>query len=196
MRPKLVLLASYFIVTPVFLFALIFYQLFLLHQNSEVSAKAFTTNMESIEYRALPESVEETTVIIDVHESRVDALKTFLGRYSSPLLSYAEDFVDAADRYGIDYRLLPAIAMQESTLCLKAPKGSNNCWGFGIYGKKVTKFSDLGEAIEAVSKTMAQDYHANGLVEPDEIMSKYAPSNNGEWAQNVSYVMDRIAASL
>ena len=38
---------------------------------------------------------------------------------------------------GFDYRLLPAIAMQESTLCRSIPVDSHNCWGWGIYGDKV-----------------------------------------------------------
>jgi hypothetical protein len=86
--------------------------------------------------------------------------------------------------------------MQESTLCLKAPKGTNNCWGFGIYGKKRTSFDSIADAVEVVSKTLARDYHGKGLVEPAEIMTKYTPSNDGVWARNVSYVMERIEASL
>jgi hypothetical protein len=126
----------------------------------------------------------------------VDALSAFLSRYDSPLLGYAEEIVNAADKYGLDYRLLPAIAMQESTLCEKAPKDSFNCWGFGIYGKKVTRFDNFSHAIETVSKALAEDYHARGLQDPHEIMTRYTPSNSGEWAENVSYVMGRIAASL
>ena len=81
-------------------------------------------------------------------------------------------------------------------LCKKIPKDSYNCWGFGIYGKKVTRFSGFEEAIDKVSKTLAQDYHAQGLEDPSEIMSKYTPSNSGVWAENVSYIMDRIQGSM
>ncbi len=193
---KLFLLGAYFLLTPMFIFTLIFYQIFLLNQNSQTMAKNITNNQLKVEFAAIPENTQLTDVKITVRESRIETLKTFLARYKSPLLPYTEKIIDTADKYGLDYRLLPAIAMQESTLCLKSPKGSNNCWGFGIYGTKKTTFDDLAQAIEAVSKTLSEKYHAQGLIEPHEIMTKYAPSNTGIWAENVSYVMDRIATSL
>ncbi len=196
MKPKLVLLASYFLLTPLFILTLIFYQLYLYHQNSTVSSRGLSFNSGSVKYKALPQTSRESGFSLVTNEARIDVLREFLGKYKSPLTDYSEELVEAADKYGLDYRLLPAIAMQESTLCLKAPKGTNNCWGFGIYGKKKTAFDDYGQAIETVSKTLAKEYHAKGLVEPDEIMTKYTPSNDGEWAENVSYVMDRISLSL
>ncbi len=195
MRTGLLLTAGYFVVTPTFLFSLIFYETFLIHQNSHVSARSLSSRVKSVEYSTIPKS-SQSEVVLNAREARVDALRTFLGKYSSPLLSYAGDIVRAADKYGIDYRLLPAIAMQESTLCEKAPANSYNCWGFGIYGKKVTRFDSFEDAINTVSKTLAEKYHIQGLTDPYEIMTKYTPSNSGEWAENVSYVMERISASL
>lgn len=192
---KLVLLASYFIVTPVFIIVLIIYQLFLIHQNSQVSAKSLSLQ-SNIGYKAIPETINNTRTALSAKEGRIEVLKEFFARYKSPLLDYAKHIVDTADKYGIDYRLLPAIAMQESTLCKKIPQDSYNCWGFGIYGKKVTRFSGYEDAIDKVSKTLARDYHAQGLKDPIEIMSKYTPSNSGAWAENVSYIMDRLSASL
>jgi len=150
----------------------------------------------NVGYKAIPETINSTRTALFVKEARIEVLKEFFARYKSPLDKYADVIVEAADKYGIDYRLLPAIAMQESTLCKKIPKDSYNCWGFGIYGKKVTRFSGFEEAIDKVSKTLAQDYHAQGLEDPSEIMSKYTPSNSGVWAENVSYIMDRIQGSM
>ncbi len=196
MKTKLVLVASYFIFTPFFLLALIAYQQYLHHQDSSVSGKSVSLKSTELNYRALPQRPSETKITLIPIEARIEVLKEFLGRYDSPLLSYAKDIVEAADKYDLDWRLLPAIAMQESTLCKKMPKESYNCWGFGIYGKKVTKFADFNEAIDTVSKTLAKEYHGQGLLNPAEIMTKYTPSNQGIWAENVSYVMDRIAARL
>ena len=86
--------------------------------------------------------------------------------------------------------------MQESTLCEKAPADSYNCWGFGIYSGKITRFESFEQAIETIARTLSQNYHAKGLIEPVDIMSRYTPSNTGEWADNVSYVMERISAPL
>ena len=123
-------------------------------------------------------------------------VEDFFKRYNSPLLPYARIVVSDADKYGLDYRLIPAIAMQESTLCKKAPAGSYNCWGFGIYGRKVTKFSNYPEAIDTVTKTLALQYKNNGLETPEEIMAKYTPSSNGSWANSVNLFMNQLQINL
>ncbi|MBI4091796.1 MAG: glucosaminidase domain-containing protein [Candidatus Levybacteria bacterium] len=193
---RLFLLGVYFTMTPLFIFSLIFYQLFLLHQHSNVSGKVLGASTQKVDYQAIPERSSTTEIMFTASEARVDVLKQFLARYESPLQDYSEYIVEVSDKYNLDYRLLPAIAMQESTLCKKAPAGSYNCWGFGIYGGKVTRFESFDQAIEAIARTLSQNYHAQGLIEPVDIMSRYTPSNTGEWAENVSYVMDRISASL
>jgi hypothetical protein len=109
---------------------------------------------------------------------------------------FASNVVEQADKYGLDFRLIPSIAMQESNLCQKIIADSHNCWGFGIYGKKVTKFQSYPEAIETVTRTLAQNYVAGGLNTPETIMKKYTPSNNGSWANGVNYFMDRLQYSL
>lgn len=196
MKMRLVLLASYFLITPIFVLFLIFYQMYIHHQNSVVTAQVLGVNDSKISHNAVPDKTGYTTIEVSTNEARVDVLREFFKRYDSPLEEYADEIVSNADKYGLDYRLVPAIAMQESTLCLKAPKGLNNCWGFGIYGNKRTAFDNYEQAIVAVSKTLSEKYHANGLVEPHEIMTKYTPSSDGSWAESVSYVMDRIEAAL
>lgn len=193
---RLFLLGVYFTMTPLFVFTLIFYQLFLSSQNSQAVTKDITNDQLKAEYAAVPDRIQETAHVLSANEARIEVLREFFARYNSPLEDFAENIVESADKYGIDYRLLPAIAMQESTLCLKSPKDTNNCWGFGIYGTKKTSFDSLAQGIEVVSKTLSEKYHAQGLVEPHEIMTKYTPSNTGAWAENVSYVMSRISASL
>lgn len=196
MNTRLILLGVYFLFTPVFLFILVFYLLFLSHQNSTVSTRTATVFSNNVSYRAIPDVPIVSDASLAVREARVDVLNDFFSKYNSPLVAYAGDIVDAADRYGLDYRLLPAIAMQESILCKRIPKNSFNCWGFGIYGGKITRFTSFSEAIETISKTLSEKYHKLGLQNPEEIMSKYTPANTNDWAGNVSYVMDRIGASL
>lgn len=206
MKTGLVLLASYFILTPLFVLLLVFYQLFVHEQGKEIAQAPLavkaapavaTVAGASTEIAEIgPAAPTEKEIAAVTYDAKVNALTAFFERYESPLLEYSAYLVTVAEEHGLDYRLLPAIAMQESTLCQKAPKDSNNCWGFGIYGGKVTKFENLGQAIETVSRSMARDYHSKGLTEPADIMTKYTPSNNGEWAENVSYVMGRIGAAL
>lgn len=125
-------------------------------------------------------------------DPRVAYLKSFLRRYDSELYEHAAFIVDTADKYGIDYRLLPAIAMQESNLCRVIPHGSHNCWGWGIYGGKVTRFESYPAAIEAVSKGLKEGYVDQGLTTPELIMRKYTPSSNGSWASGVNFFLNRI----
>lgn len=190
MKAKLALLVGFFLLTPFFLFSLIALMLALHDGSSEVATKP-----QAVAYSTSEAPIGITTQV-DAEEARVDVLKEFFARYNSPLEDYSSQIVAAADKYGLDYRLIPAIAMQESILCRRIPKDSYNCWGFGIHGGEVKKFSDFGQAIETVTKTLATEYHAKGLTQPAQIVSKYNPTNTNSWAENVSYVMDRIALSL
>ncbi len=119
-------------------------------------------------------------------DGRVANLKNFFRKYNSPLYQYSELIVAVSDKYGFDYRLLPAIAMQESNLCKYIPDNSHNCWGWGIYGNLVTKFSSYEEAIETVAKGIKENYINKGLVTASSIMQKYTPSSNGSWARGVN----------
>ena len=80
--------------------------------------------------------------------------------------------------------------MQESNLCKKIPDGSHNCWGYGIYGGKVTMFQDYKEGIYTVTKGLATRYKPKGLVTPEQIMTMYTPSSNGSWAFSVNHFME------
>lgn len=119
-------------------------------------------------------------------DNRVANLKTFFRKYNSPLYPFAEKIVEVSDKYHFDYRLLPAIAMQESNLCLKIPENSYNCWGWGIYGDKITRFKSYDEAIETVAKGIKEEYLDKGLVTASQIMRKYTPPSTGSWAYGVN----------
>ncbi len=119
-------------------------------------------------------------------DSRVANLKSFFRKYNSPLYDYADLIVQVSDQNGFDYRLLPAIAMQESNVCRFIPDDSHNCWGWGIYGSTVTKFDSYDNAIKAVAAGIKKDYIDKGLVTASAIMEKYTPSSNGSWAHGVN----------
>ena len=119
-------------------------------------------------------------------DGRVANLKAFFRKYNSPLYDSAEKIVEVSDRYKFDYRLLPAIAMQESNLCRVIPDDSHNCWGWGIYGTTVTKFDSYDEAIETVGKGIKEHYIDQGLVTASAIMEKYTPSSLGSWSHGVN----------
>ncbi|MCL4364152.1 hypothetical protein M1328_02845 [Patescibacteria group bacterium] len=119
-------------------------------------------------------------------DGRAANLKAFFRKYNSPLYDYAELIVEVSDQYQFDYRLLPAIAMQESNLCRVIPDNSYNCWGWGIYGTTVMKFDSYDQAIETVAKGIRKDYIDKGLVTASAIMRKYTPPSQGSWANGVN----------
>ena len=125
-------------------------------------------------------------------DGRIANLKQFFRTHNSPLYDHAELIVQTSDKYQFDYRLLPAIAMQESTLCRNIPKNSYNCWGWGIYGTTVTRFSNYEEAIDTVARGIRKNYIDNGLTTATQIMEKYTPSSNGGWASAVNNFMKAL----
>lgn len=197
MGKKLVFIAGYF-ASSIIIFIALTAALLSTVFNSEQHYKTlvYDSNSQKPKYQALPEENREVLGTTTIQDGRVAALERFFNDYESPLEPHSKLIVELADQYGMDYRLVPAIAMKESTLCHKTPKNSYNCWGYGIYGDKVTKFSDYEEGIRTVSEGLGERYVGIGLVDPYEIMSKYNPVSTGAWAETVSYVMERISLRL
>lgn len=184
-----IIIGSYFIFTISFIFFVTVYLSFLSFQKNSI----FLSQSSKVSYTALPTTQELLEEQIVSKDARSEVLSAFLEKYKSDLLPFSQDIIDAADKYELDFRLLPAIAMQESNLCKKIIKDSYNCWGFGIYGKNVKKFKDYPNAIDTVSKTLASDYIQAGLETPEQIMRKYTPSNNGSWARSVNHFMNELS---
>ncbi len=128
-------------------------------------------------------------------DSRPALVKNYLKKYGSVLEPYSDEIVAVSDEYDLDYRLLVAIAQQESNLCKKIPENSFNCWGFGIYGDKVTRFDNYSQAFEIIAKTLKKNYIDQGLDTPEKIMAKYTPPSlelGGPWARGVSQFLSEM----
>jgi hypothetical protein len=192
---KAVLLIAFFAGAPfLFLFCLVFI-LLLSYQSNPVqgSDNRLTNRQTTVVYAALPTSQNIFSDTIVQAEAREEMLRQFFTKYDSPLVPFTHDFVTIADKYDLDFRLLPAIAMQETNLCKKAKEGSHNCWGFGVYGGKYTFFDSYPAAIETISKTLSEKYkNKYGLVTPEEIQTLYNPSNTSNWAFAVDHFMDQM----
>ena len=140
-------------------------------------------------YKAMADG---SKVEIKPGDARSANLKAFLRKYNSDLYNHADKIIEVSDIYGFDYRLLPAIAMQESNLCRLIPENSFNCWGWGIYGTTVTRFDSYDDAIETVGKGIKEHYIDEGLVTASAIMSKYTPSSKGSWQYGVNTFMKAL----
>ena len=189
---KVILLVTFSFIAPfLFLFTLIFL-LTTIPRDTDRLVYANDKKVNAFTYAALPSSSSNFSGNIILKEGRIETVRQFLSKYNSPLEPHAEFIVQTADNYEMDFRLIPAIAMQESNLCKKIPIDSHNCWGFGIYGGKVTRFENYPQAIETVTKTLATKYRDRGLITPEQIMSMYTPSSNGSWARSVKHFMEKM----
>jgi len=121
-------------------------------------------------------------------DSRAEKLKLFLESYGSPLADYAQDFVAAADKNEIDWKLVPAITGVESTFGKQIPYQSYNAYGWcnGDY-----RFESWEQSIEYVSKYLKEKYYDRGLDKPEKIAPIYAPPSS-TWAGKVIYFMQKI----
>lgn len=136
--------------------------------------------------------VLEQETQLEIGDARPQLVAKFLERYNSPMMPHDEFgvfFVQLADKYGIDFRLLPAISMQESGLCKSIPPGSFNCLGLGVHSRGTWGFNSYQENFEAAAKILKNNYIDIGLTTPEQIMKKYTPSSKGSWASSVNQWM-------
>jgi hypothetical protein len=120
------------------------------------------------------------------YEKKVAKINKYLSSRNSPLAKYSEEFVKAADHYGIDYRFVAAISIIESG------GGKNNFRPYNAWGWGKSGFNSWTEGIWEVSKGLSK-YYAHGATTPQTIAPSYCPPNAQAWASKVSYVMNVIS---
>ena len=115
-------------------------------------------------------------------DPRFGKLKAFFSKANCPAKHYVEVFLDAADRYALDWRLLPSLSFIESTGGKMAKH--NNLFGWGD-----ARFSTPTAGIHAVGYRLANSilYKDKDL---DGILSTY--NENPDYPSRVKSVMRRI----
>lgn len=123
----------------------------------------------------------------DLRKQKAEAINTYFRERSMPLEGTGMTFVLVAEKYGLDWRLLPAIGVRESSGG-KAACGHNP---FGWGSCKLSNFGSYEQAIEALGKNLGganpktsryyagktskeKLYYYNGTVVPtypDEVIS-------------------------
>lgn len=127
----------------------------------------------------------------EIPDNRKQKLAEVLSHYNSPLLPFIDEIISASDLYGIDWKLVPAIAGVESGFCNQIPRHSYNCWGFDNGNHT---FIDYINAIYDISRVLRLQYIDNGLIKPEQMVSVYAPSSS-TWASKVYYFMQMLDTS-
>lgn len=185
----------FFTITPLTLGVSLF-SLYSLKVNSVVQKEFENTNLFITPqsgvrvYASLPVKQPVVSDSVSAGDARPEIIRKYLDRYNSPMVDKANFIVEMADKYSLDYRLITAIAQQESNVCKIIPPGGYNCWGWGIHSAGTLGFQSFEEGIETVSKGLRENYLDKGYTTIPEIMSKYTPSSNGSWARGVTQFME------
>lgn len=120
---------------------------------------------------------------------RYATLRNFFERCQCPIAEDSDEFIRAADRHGLDWRLLPSIAFVESTGG-KHQKGGNALgWGSG----KI-KFSSTRQAIQHVAERLAR----SPIYARKDVVGKLATYNPArkDYAKRVLEVMEQLGPQL
>ena len=146
--------------------------------NSEVTAVIANNN-------SVPEAIEAKEL-----DQRAKILSKYLASHNSPMQHNAQDFVDAADKYELDWKMLPAIAGVESTFGKHIP-GGYNAYGWAIYNSSSRfGFKSWRDGMFTVAKGLREGYINKGLTDPYSINRIYATSPH--WGKNVTYFMNDL----
>lgn len=190
---NLALVAVFFALTPLALVASIISIISIQPSVTKASPQVSSQSKIGVSvYASLPSNVPSVNGHITIADARPQIVRQYLSQFNSPLIPYSDEIVKDADKYGIDFRFIPAIAQQESNLCHAIPIGSYNCWGWGITSVSSLSFDSFSDGINTVSKGLKSDYIDEGYVTPEEIMTKYTPSSNGSWAKGVNEFMSEM----
>ena len=161
-----------------------------LHQDSKLISLSQKIAKNNYPETANNININSQVLGVEIKDARPYIIHNLLeGRELEP---YSKYMVEVADKYQIDFRLIPAIAMKESGGGDKAPAGSYNAWGFE---NGTTVFDSWEQAIDIVGKTLKVKYIAKGLVTPEQIMAVYAPpqlETGGKWARDVNYFFSQM----
>jgi hypothetical protein len=158
---------------------------------------AEATVAANLEITPSSERESSASVLARTTDARAQLVANFIERndpnHTSPLQPYVDWgklFVSVADEYGLDFRLLPAIARKESTFCKSnIAQTYYNCFGYGVPSSGITEagmFDSYEEGIQVVAAALKRNYLDQGLTDPEAIMRKYCPPSDGTWAAHLN----------
>lgn len=160
------------------------------HQISKNSQAAIVGLPEMSSELGLENQMQGEVLGTQIDDMRPYYVANFLK--DTRLEPYSHYMVEASDKYDIDYRLIPAIAMKESGGGNAIKETTHNAWGFEN-GRTV--FDSWQSAIDTVAKTLKEKYIAKGLTTPEEIMPVYAPpqvETGGKWAKDINFLFSKL----
>ena len=143
------------------------------------------------EATSITKPLDTQVTVVKSPDLRTRALERVFEKNNSPLAPYASVYVNTADKYGIDWKLLPAIAGLESSFGKRQMPGSHNSYGWGgghIY------FDSYEHGIEVINKAFKEKYASRGATTVEQIGPIYAES--ATWVPRVKNFMAKFEAEL
>ncbi|MBI2685291.1 MAG: glucosaminidase domain-containing protein [Acidobacteria bacterium] len=134
---------------------------------------------------AINAPAEPTLEKIYTKDSRFQRIKAFFKRRSCPMERYAADLVTAADLHKLDWRLLPSLALVESSG--GKTYANNNVFGWDSCKQK---FPTIQAGIHAVAERLANSPYYKGKTLDGKLK---AYNQNPHYAAVVKRVMSQLA---
>ncbi len=147
------------------------------------------TAFSAVRTDAAEKQSQSIVIAMNASDMRAKALKKVFEKYHSPLISYADSYVSIADKYDIDWKLLPAIAGLESSFGKAQLAGSYNSYGWG--GGRIY-FNSVEDGIDTVLNGLKTRYMSRGATTVETIAPIYSESPT--WAPRVRRFMNEIDA--
>jgi hypothetical protein len=111
---------------------------------------------------------------------------------NAPLAGQGAMLVRAADRWGVDPRVLAIIARKESEFGSTSGRFKNNAWGWGVHlGADVNTAPSWEVMAERVAKGLSGSlYKGAGKVTLSDIMMRYAPPSENDTRLYIQQISD------
>ena len=103
-------------------------------------------------------------------DPRIEKLRSFFEFYRCPEPRHIAQYLRVADAYGLDYRVLPAVSVREST-CGRYEKTAHNRWG---WHDGAVRFDSVADGIEFMGHTLAEAPQYKGKA-IDQLLWTYNP---------------------
>lgn len=129
--------------------------------------------------------ISTTTPLVQV-DPRLINLQTFLDAHSCVDAPFAQNYLAAADKNGLDYRLLPALSYKEELCTKNAAK--NNLWG---WESGDTQFSSIAAGIDFVADELNSNHFYRDKLTTAEKLAVY--NGHPGYVESVENIMSEIA---
>lgn len=131
---------------------------------------------------AAPKPFSPSTIAPD---ARKTALEAFFAKYKCLDAPYVDQYLAAADKYGLDWRLLPALSFKEESCTRNGVM--NNLWG---WESGAMRFESIPAGIDYVGQKLATLKWYKGLP-TDQKLRNY--NHNPEYPGSVESIMTGIS---